>query len=354
MNRVMRVIVILGVVVILVLFAILYLGSNKVLREVEKSINNMLEHAKLQIEDPQQDMYGIKKLDYKPFRCSGLLSYKCKSDSISIYMGNPTLENTQANEIIRFVNFTISGDDIKSNDHLSFNIQTDIEYPLVNILDNSKKDAQIALIKAFNAVLPKKLLCYQDYSHKNNNETLDSILQNTRCDIESEILSTNVEVQNVFSMETDKPHIFAILRDIAMNINSNNDSRNDILYEFNFAKLSLKNKETFDEFLSAQSDITEQQGLSLKTILNVSLDTAPLLINAFVTPYLRQNATKVTSAIASLVRNDSKQLDIEINSNDGYSPTSLKTIMNMDISELIDYINENCNFKIMLDGKEHV
>ncbi len=358
MNKFMRKLVIFGAIVIVILFVALYFIIQKMLNEIEYKINSGMESARLQIERTRNNDYGIKKLEYAPFKCSGIIDYKCKTNSISLYM-NDQIDNNKIYESIKLTNLTIYGEDIKSSDHLSFKIETDINYPEVDkFFGDSKQDVLIAFFnKSINSILPNKLSCNQDYLYtQNENIKQNNILANTKCNFESKIFITDFETKNVLETEIDKPHILNILYDIAMIIsgNSTNNQLNsqNISHKLDFAKISLTKKQTFDDFLTNQNEISKEQKIILKSNLEGYIKLMQIVGTPILKSYLGQNGAIIMQGVLDLIKDKNKQFGLEINLKDILNFKPLNFYVDMNVIDWLNYINKNYNMKIFIDQEE--
>lgn len=352
MNRLARNIVIIGIIVIAILLVVLYFASRKMLQEVEFRLNESMEFARVQVEQAQSSKYGIQRFEYTPFECSGFMDYKCKSKQITLYMDDFTTQHHDVHENIQFHDFTISSEDIKSKNHLSFKIKTDIEYPTMNkFFGDSTKDALIAFFnRSTDAILPNKLECAQDYLYKTDEGVSHTITANTQCNFISQMFDMRLEVVNLFAPNIERAHILGILYEIAMAMNGDSNKEElqaqNIPHELDSLKLTIQPQQSFQDFITSSDKLTQEQKNTLKTQFEANLSLMKLFGTPFLTSYLGSISPTLIQGLSDVTQNKIKELDIQCTLKNAPNFQPLKVFKNMSISEWLIYLNKNYTIDI--------
>lgn len=347
MNKLARNIVIVGVIVIAILLVVLYFASRKMLQEIEFRLNGGMEFAKVQVEQAQSSKYGIQKFEYEPFECSGFMDYKCKSKKITLYMDDFTTKQHDVRENIQFHDFTLSSEDIKSKNHLSFKIKTDIEYPEMNkFFGDSTKDPLIAFFnRSTDAILPNKLECAQDYTYNTDEGASHSITANTQCSLITQMFDINLETINLFAPSIERAHILGILYEIAMAMNGDSNKEElqaqNIPHELDSLKLTIKPKQSFQDFLTNSDKLTQEQKNNLKTQFEANLSLMKLIGTPFLTTYLGQSGAEIIQGINDVTQDNIKELDIQFTLKNPPNFQPLKVLKKMSVLEWLNYLNKN-------------
>ncbi|MDY5823061.1 MAG: hypothetical protein SPJ83_09815 [Helicobacter sp.] len=356
MNRLARKIVLFGAVIIAILLIVLYFASRKMLQEVESRLNQGMEFARIQVKEAQSSQYGIQSFDYTPFKCSGLMDYKCKSEKITIYMDDFTTSHHDIHESIRLHNFTLSSEDIKSKNHLSFKVKTDIEYPTMNkFFGDSTKEPLIAFFNhSADSLLPNKLECEQDYLYKTGEGTSHTITANTQCNLISQMFSTNIESVNVFTPNAERTHIIGILYDIAMAMNGDSNKEElqaqNIPHELLSLKFNIQPKQSFKDFLAANDKLTSEQKKTLETQFEANLSLMKLIGTPFLASYIGTNSQTLIQGVSDIMQNKSKELDIQLTLKNPPNFQPLKVFKSMSVTDWLSYFNKN--YDIVVNTKE--
>ena len=338
MNRLARKIVLFGAVIIAILLIVLYFASRKMLQEVESRLNQGMEFARIQVKEAQSSQYGIQSFDYTPFKCSGLMDYKCKSEKITIYMDDFTTSHHDIHESIRLHNFTLSSEDIKSKNHLSFRVKTDIEYPTMNkFFGDSTKEPLIAFFNhSADSLLPNQLECEQDYLYI------------------SQMFSTNIESVNVFTPNAERTHIIGILYDIAMAMNGDSNKEElqaqNIPHELLSLKFNIQPKQSFKDFLAANDKLTSEQKKTLETQFEANLSLMKLIGTPFLASYIGTNSQTLIQGVSDIMQNKSKELDIQLTLKNPPNFQPLKVFKSMSVTDWLSYFNKN--YDIVVNTKE--
>ncbi len=352
MNRLVRRIVFIGAVIIVILLVVLYFASRKMLQEVELRLNQGMELARIQVEQAQSSQYGIQRFEYLPFQCSGLMDYKCKSEKITLYMDDFTTNQHDVHETIQFRNFTLSSEDIKSKNRLSFKVKTDIEYPTGNrFFGDSAKEPLIAFFNySTDAFLPNQLECEQDYLYKVDEDVSHTITANTQCNFISQMFDTHLEVVNLFAPNIERAHIIGILYEIAMAMNGDSDKEElqaqNIPHELDSLKLTIQPKQSFQDFLAHNEKLTMEQKNTLKTQFEANLSLMKLVGKPFLASYVGSTSSILMQGISDLMQNGIKEFDMQLTLKNPPNFQPLKTLKNMNIREWLTYLNTNYTITI--------
>lgn len=352
MNKLARNIVIIGVIVIAILLVVLYFASRKMLQEIELRLNEGMEFARIQVEQSESSQYGIQKFEYTPFECSGFMDYKCKSKQITLYMDDFATKNHDVHENIQFHDFTLSSEDIKSKNHLSFRIKTDIEYPAMNrFFGDSTKDPLISFFnRSTDAILPNKLECAQDYLYKTDEGTSHTITANTQCNFASQMFDIRLEVVNLFAPNIERAHILGILYEIAMAMNGDSKKEElqaqNIPHEFDSLKLTVQPRQSFQDFLENNDKLTQEQKNTLKTQFEANLSLMKLFGTPFLTSYLGSSSPKLIQGLNDVAQNKIKELDIQCTLKNAPNFQPLKVFKKMSALEWLSYLNKNYTIEI--------
>lgn len=352
MNRLARNIVIIGLIIIAILLVVLYFASRKMLQEVEFRINESMEFARVQVEEAQSSKYGIQRFEYTPFECSGFMDYKCKSKQITLYTDDFTTKHHDVHENIQFHDFTISSEDIKSKNHLSFKIKTDIEYPTMNkFFGDSINDPLVAFFnRSTDAILPNKLECAQDYLYKTDEGVSHTITANTQCNFISQMFDMRLEVVNLFAPDIERSHILGILYEIAMAMNGDSNKEElqaqNIPHELDSLKLTIQPQQSFQDFITNSDKLTKEQKNTLTTQFEANLSLMKLFGTPFLTSYLGSISQTLIQGLSDVTQNKIKELDIQCTLKNAPNFQPLKVFKNMSISEWLIYLNKNYTIDI--------
>lgn len=355
MNKLARNIVIFGAVIIAILLIVLYFASRKMLQEVESRLNQGMEFARVHVEEAQSNQYGIQRFEYKPFECSGLMDYKCKSEEITLYMDDFAEPNHNVHEAIQFYNFTLTGEDIKSRNHLSFKVKTDIKYPTMNrLFGDSTKDSLTAFFNhSVDSLLPNKLECEQEYLYTTDEDTPQTVTADTKCTLISQIFNTRLESVNAFTPNVERAHIIGILYDIAMAMNGDSNKEElqaqNIPHELLSLKFNIQPKQSFNDFIASNDKLTAEQKDALLTQSEVNLSLMRLIGTPFLTPYIGESSQVFMQGLSDVMQNKIKEFDVQLILKNPPNFQPLIMFKNMNVMDWLDYFNKN--YKIMISTK---
>lgn len=352
MNRLARNIVIVGIIIIAILLVVLYFASRKMVQEIEFRLNEGMEFARMEVEQAKSSKYGIQKFEYTPFECSGFIDYKCKSKQITLYMEDLATKQHNVHENIQLHNFTLSSEDIKSKNHISFKVKTDIQYPAMNeFFGDSAKDSLIAFFNSStDAILPDKLECTQDYLYNTDENVPHTITANTKCNFMSQMFDMHLEFVNLFAPKIERPHILGILYEIAMAVNGDSNKEElqaqNIPHELDSLKLTLKPQQSFQDFLAKNDKLTQEEKDALKTQFEANLSLMKLIGTPFLTQYLGKSSQTLIQGLSDVTQNKIKELDIQLKLKNTPNFQPLKVFKNMNILEWLNYLNKNYTIDI--------
>ncbi|STQ87055.1 hypothetical protein LS73_005470 [Helicobacter muridarum] len=353
MNRLARIILIVGAVIILLLLIIIPFLSQKVVKSIQEHLNNGMEYIQTHISNSHND-FGIKKIEYSPFECSGISDYECNSKSIALY-GDDALEKGKDIEYVRFSNISLRSKDVSDKNRFSLNVSTSIEYLSIDRLLKDSENNSILnfFIHNANVLLPNKLTCEQNYLH-HNISTQDSkiITANNICFLESSLFNSKIHINSLFYPDVEKSHILGVLYEIFMAING--DVNNPKLQHYNIPhvidsiSITLESKKTFAEYINSDESLTSEQKQNLQrnfdSNINLIYLSAPMLLSS----YFGNQSRDIVRAIGDVAKGKKKQLLISFASknNDSSSFKPLKFFRDMNIYEWLKYLGENYNLVV--------
>ncbi|MWV61939.1 hypothetical protein DCO58_06900 [Helicobacter saguini] len=386
MNKLTKSIITIGAVAILALVIALYFISQKVTKNIEERINTGLHDAQnLLRENP--DKYNISDFTFEPFECHGLMDYTCKSSKMSIFVTDPTTRDNTPYENVQLSDIILDLKDIKSKKRLSLSVKTNVGYPNIDKFfgvesGDSNNDLLISFLnKNAQALLPSTLECSQDYNLKDVSEDSKSsiITLNTICDFNSALLNTNLTTTNVFNPPINKSHILGIFYEIAMannddsiesslrdskdskvteSVTSTTQKRQDlqllnIPHELEFINLTLKNKQTFKEFLANNKSLDDKQKAELQANFNGAITSAKMFStfgSKIFGSYLGGAGEKIISSLIDLAQNNIKEFNVQFSlKGEDFKP--LEAFYTRNIIEWLSYLNEKYDVKLAIDSK---
>lgn len=353
MNRLARNIVICGAAIIVILICVLYFASRKMLQEIESRINQGMEIARVQVEKAASSQYGIQSFDYTPFKCSGLIDYKCKSDKITLYMDDFTTKHKNVHETIQFYNFTLIGENIKSKNHLSFKVSTDIEYPTMSKINTDfKKDKLATFYKVtLEALLPNNLECEQNYIYKTDEDTPHTVTAKTKCNLISKMFDMQLESSNIFTPSIDRPHIIGILYEIAMAMNGDSDKEKlqaqNIPHELLSLRFNFKTKQSFHDFIDNYNELTDEQKSALKIQFDTNMNLMNIVGPSFISKYLGPSGKDIIDGLNRIASFEAKELDINLDLKNPPNFKPIKMFKNMNIFEWLLYFGNNYTISVI-------
>lgn len=352
MNKFARNIVIFGAVIIVMLVCVLYFASRKMLQEIESRLNQGMEIARVQVEKAESSQYGIQSFEYMPFKCSGLMDYKCKTDKITIYMDDFTTTHKDIRETIQLYDFTLIGENIKSKNHLSFKVKTDIEYPTMSKVDlDPKKDQLATLYKLTSgALLPNKIECEQNYVYKSDDDTVHTITANTTCSLMSKMFDTQLQSTNVFAPNIERTHIIGILYEIAMAMNGDSSKEKNqaqnIPHELLLLRLNFKPKQSFDDFINSNKKLTNEQKSAIKIQFDTNVNFINMIVPRFASKYLGLSGREIVDGLNKLILFETRELDIKFELKNPPNFQPIKNFKNMSIFEWLGYLGNNYTINV--------
>lgn len=359
MNKLARVLVIFGAILIIILLIALFFGSRKIAQEIEKRLNQSMQNAKTQLEQsPHDNNYAIQNFDYTPFKCNGLMDYTCQSDSITMYAKDPTTRDNQTYNNIHLKNIVLSIRDIRNKNYLSFDIETAIDYPHIDKFFGDSKTG--ILVSFFNqnaeAILPNRVHCKQDFTYKDSLDLESNTLNvETVCDFESQVLTTQIKATNIFIPKIDKSHILGILYEIAMAMNEDINKKDlqaqNIPHELESLYVSLQSKQTFKDFLTQNKRLSDEQKQTLQTQLDANIVLMKSVGIRFLKSYIGQSGANIGQGISDFIQGNVKKLDIGLHlKTKNFQP--FKNLYAMNIIEWLTYINKNYTIQSYSDNNE--
>ena len=407
MNKLARNLVIFGGVLIVLLVVALYFASEKITQNIEEKINQSLSDAQSQIRN-NRGKYSIHDFEFKPFSCSGLLDYTCKSDGISLFVSDPTTRDNVAYENIRLEHIALDLQDIKSKKNLSMNVKTNISYPNIErFFGDSKNDSLTSFLnKSAKALLPNVLECNHHLnllessvdssldSNVSGDSNLDSNLDSnnsgdsnasnasgdsnisnaesshlvldSKCNLSSPMLNTNVTSSNSFTPNINKTHILALLYEIALangdsGGDSNADSNDDLIltnipHRLESLSVNLESKKSFKDILEADTTLDPKQKAELKSGFDFNILSLYTLSNMF-NPYLGENGARSVNGLLNLISGKSKNFNIDIKAKENAKYRILDELYTSDLISLMSFVNENYDVVVgntILDSNKNI
>lgn len=363
MSKLAKSVVIVGGLVIVILVVGLYFASQKVTKNVETQLNSSLQEIKTQLE-LSKGKYNIQGLEYQPFTCSGLMDYTCKSKQISVFVIDPTTRDNLAYENVRLNDIIIDLKDIKSKKHLSLNIKTDVSYPNIEKFFGDSASGELVAFLNHNAqaLLPNALECAQEYLLKDLPQNLDSnsslVSLKTQCEFSSALLNTHLDTTNLFNPKVNKSHILGVFYEIAMA--NNEEAKNsdlsflNIPHELESLKLRLESKQTFEEFLAKNKDLSEEKKAELRanfhgglSFLSIGMSLGSKIFGS----YLGSNGEKIALSLVNLASNKIKKLELDFAlKKDDFKP--LESFYTRNALQWLDYLNSGYSIVLLVDDKK--
>lgn len=378
MNKLTKSIIIIGAVAILALVIALYFISQKVTKNIQERVNAGLNDARhLLAENPGK--YNIADFTFEPFTCHGLMDYTCVSKKVSIFVTDPTTRDNAAYENVRLSDVMLDLKDIKSKKRLSLSVKTNVSYPNIDKFfgvtsGDSSSDMLISFLnKNAQAILPNALVCTQDYTLNEENEDSKSsiITLNTLCDFSSQLLNTNLNTTNVFNPPLHKSHILGIFYEIAMansddskdskvseSGSSSSEKRQDLQFlniphELRFINLTLKNKQSFKDFIANNKNLSDAQRDELLASFHGGLSFLKIGMSfggKIFGSYLGDAGEKIAHGLIGLIENSIKEFNVQFSlRGEDFKP--LEAFYTRNIIEWLDYLNAKYDVKLTLDGK---
>ncbi|RDU67685.1 hypothetical protein CQA53_01415 [Helicobacter didelphidarum] len=361
MNKLARILVVFGAFIIIALVTALYFGSQKITQNIEERLNSGLHDVQLQIQQ-SNDTYPVAKIEYAPFHCSGLMDYTCVSDFISLYVKDPTTRNNQVYENIRFDKITLDLKDIKSKKHISFDVDTQLNYPNIQkFFGDSKTNSSIAFFNHnAEALLPNNLHCKQTYSTQDSdlfeNQESSLIELKTECNLESQIFTTQIATNNILMPNVQRAHILGIFYEIMMaNIYESSEVKEDlklvnIPHQLESIHLTMQSKQTFKDFLAQNQSLSNQQREILQSQFDGNLGTLKMIIPALFGSFLNDYSIKSILAFINLAQSKIKKIDLQFTIKDNKNFNPLEDFNAMNLIEWLTYLNNNYDVKMIIDG----
>ncbi|RDU73647.1 hypothetical protein CQA66_00170 [Helicobacter aurati] len=347
MNKLARIIIIVGAVIIVSLLIMIPILSKMVTKSIQEHLNNGMEQIRSHISE-SDDNFGIQQIEYSPFECSGISDYECRSQFITLYTNDETAHDSEHHGYVKFSDISLKSRDVSDKNTFSFNVSTSISYPSIDtFFGDSNSNSVIAFLNhSADALLPNTLRCQQNYSH-HTLDTQDSkiVTANNACQLESEIFNTKIEIKNLFSPNIDKPHILGVIYAIVMAINGDTSNPQlqpqNIPHELDSIAITLESKKTFKDFLKSNTKFTDQQKEVLQQQFDGNITFVYLSAPIFLSKFFGNQGKEIAKAFGDIMQGKKKKLSLSFILKDAPKFQPLQTFQNMDTLQWLRYLGEN-------------